>query len=147
MQQRRPSRPVGARRPPHDPRRPACPAPERPGFWHAAEETEHKAVAFDVYRANRGGYLRRIQVMLVTTLIFFGLILRFQLRLVPGQPLRAAFRQIADAQRFLSRHVSWRELLRLYVAYFRPSFHPWELDNGALVTQWSASLPTTAPST
>ena len=28
-------------------------------LWHAVEETEHKAVAFDVYRAVGGGYVRR----------------------------------------------------------------------------------------
>ena len=28
-------------------------------LWHALEEAEHKAVAFDVYRAAGGGYVRR----------------------------------------------------------------------------------------
>jgi predicted metal-dependent hydrolase len=28
--------------------------------WHAAEETEHKSVAIDVYRAAGGGNLRRV---------------------------------------------------------------------------------------
>jgi predicted metal-dependent hydrolase len=28
--------------------------------WHAAEESEHKAVAFDVYRASGGGYWKRV---------------------------------------------------------------------------------------
>ena len=35
--------------------------------WHALEEVEHKSVAFDVYRAAGGGYIRRVALMLLTS--------------------------------------------------------------------------------
>ena len=38
--------------------------------WHALEETEHKAVAFDVYLATGGSYRTRIVAMLITTVGF-----------------------------------------------------------------------------
>jgi len=38
--------------------------------WHAIEETEHKAVAFDVYQAVGGGYFRRVFNMLIVTIMF-----------------------------------------------------------------------------
>ena len=38
--------------------------------WHALEEIEHKAVAFDVYVAVGGGYTRRVLAMLWVTILF-----------------------------------------------------------------------------
>src|SRR5439155_24085331 len=38
--------------------------------WHALEESEHKAVAFDVYKAVGGSELMRIVVMYLTDLLF-----------------------------------------------------------------------------
>ena len=42
--------------------------------WHSLEESEDKAVAFDVYRSVGGGYLRRASMMAMTT-VFFVLIM------------------------------------------------------------------------
>lgn len=40
-------------------------------FWHAIEETEHKAVAYDVYKTvAKGGYFTRILAMLVESVMF-----------------------------------------------------------------------------
>src|SRR3954451_7366378 len=38
--------------------------------WHALEESEHKAVAFDVYKAVGGGEVMRIVIMFLTDLLF-----------------------------------------------------------------------------
>src|SRR6059058_5111510 len=40
--------------------------------WHALEESEHKAVAYDVYKAVGGGEFTRIFVMFLTDLLFIG---------------------------------------------------------------------------
>ena len=39
-------------------------------MWHALEEIEHKGVAFDVYEAVGGGYLRRALAMVWVTILF-----------------------------------------------------------------------------
>src|SRR5437763_7416767 len=38
--------------------------------WHAVEETEHKALCFDLYRRAGGGWLRRVLMMGVVTVNF-----------------------------------------------------------------------------
>src|SRR3954469_16810397 len=38
--------------------------------WHALEESEHKAVAYDVYKAVGGGEFMRITIMFLTDLLF-----------------------------------------------------------------------------
>ena len=39
--------------------------------WHAREELEHHAIAYDIYRANGGGYFRRVLMMLIMTPVLF----------------------------------------------------------------------------
>ncbi len=51
-------------------------------MWHAIEENEHKNVAYDVYQKVYGGYFTRVLVMMLTTLMFFGVIGWFQLDLL-----------------------------------------------------------------
>lgn len=50
--------------------------------WHAAEENEHKAVAFDVFKAAGGWYWERAIIMIFATLIFWAKVLEHQLRLM-----------------------------------------------------------------
>ena len=51
-------------------------------LWHGLEESEHKAVAYDVYRAAGGGYLNRVATMALTTAVFFAVALLDQWRRV-----------------------------------------------------------------
>jgi predicted metal-dependent hydrolase len=53
--------------------------------WHAAEENEHKAVAFDVYKAAGGSYFVRCLIMAIATVIFWGKVLEHQVRLMHRQ--------------------------------------------------------------
>ncbi|TDP44795.1 metal-dependent hydrolase [Zavarzinia compransoris] len=100
--------------------------------WHAIEESEHKAVAFDVYRTVAPGilgYLLRAQVMLTVTLTF-----SFFLFVHVATILKA------DGHSNLR---NWLRLLGLFwgpkgvitrtalpwLDFFRPGFHPWDHDN------------------
>ena len=62
--------------------------------WHALEESEHKAVAFDVYKAVGGGETMRIVVIFLTDLLFIletsimGLVSLAKDRDARRQPLR-----------------------------------------------------------
>jgi predicted metal-dependent hydrolase len=130
-------------------------------LWHAVEETEHKAVAFDVHRAVVGsgpiGYLNRIAGMVAGSLIFLFLFVVGALRLGwhrrtpagPAAPAEAAVPPPVEsppAKRpslALSILPVLRNLIpwRLYFSYYRPSFHPWDHDNAHFVADWKKRYP------
>jgi uncharacterized protein len=114
--------------------------------WHAIEETEHKAVAFDVYRAvapGLRGYLWRCLIMLSTTALFWTHMLlnyfHFTRRDGIGFP-EAAW------QFFRSGFINPGMLRRIqlpWLAYFKPGFHPWNHDNRHHVERWKAAYAAT----
>ena len=110
-------------------------------YWHALDESEHKAVAFDVYRAVGGGERLRIATMKVSRYLF-AISTAFQLALSllsdratyrPGV-LRASWRY-ARRQPIFSRGV-WRQLKE----YERRGFHPSDRPNAELVVLWRERL-------
>jgi predicted metal-dependent hydrolase len=98
--------------------------------WHAAEEIEHKAVAFDVLRKVAPGYGVRIAGLLTGTLTLFGLWLYATVTLLRqerGLGWGGLLRELARAHRRdpVLVCVLWRGLKQ----YLRPSFHPLQNDN------------------
>lgn len=114
-------------------------------LWHALEESEHKAVAFDVYRAAGGGYVRRVSIMLLTTVVFFAAHMYVHARLM-------ATRKILWKPWTWGRGITalWiypgfsTRLLPAYLAYFRPGFHPSDRDTRELIATWQVTLFGTA---
>ena len=106
--------------------------------WHAAEECEHKSVAIDVYeQAAQGGYWTRVLVMLVTSLLFWGRILRQQWMMMRADGIAFSAREWLDLGRFL--FVEQRALKRLFpiwLSFFARGFHPWQLDDASLLERW-----------
>jgi len=112
--------------------------------WHAIEETEHKAVAYDVYSAVMGtgmrAYLTRVYTMIGATLIFWSLVFRYHFALVRADGVATDMRGWWRLVRFL-----WgspgvlRQIVRPWLSYFRPDFHPWQHDNSVLVERWKAA--------
>lgn len=108
--------------------------------WHAAEETEHKAVCFDLYRAAGGGWLRRVLVFLQVTLDFSYIFIRLYISLLrrdgclrPSQ-LTKTIRQ-STAFFFGASGVAWH-LLWHGLRYFSPRFHPWNHNNRESLHSW-----------
>jgi predicted metal-dependent hydrolase len=103
------------------------PAIRRLWVWHALEETEHKAVAFDTYFAIGGTYRTRALTMVVATLVFIITVALHQERLMHQDPDAAG---PLVRLRGLCRLWVWPgyflPLLPAYFDYFRPSFHPWQ---------------------
>lgn len=105
--------------------------------WHAAEESEHKAVAFDVYRACGGGYRKRVLWYLHVSLVFW-----WETTLQTVHNLRrdralwkwATWRSAAGAW-FGRRGLAWH-LLKPGLDYLSPRFHPWQHDNRELLRMW-----------
>lgn len=110
-------------------------------LWHALEESEHKTVAFDVYRAAGGGYARRVSLMLLTTVVFFAVQGLVHTRLLAT---RGALWRPWTWLRGLSRMWLWpgffTRLTPAYLSYFRPRFHPSDRDTRALLESWRADL-------
>lgn len=110
--------------------------------WHAMEEEEHKAVAFDVYRSvarGRFAYLRRTIAMLIVTLDFWitntGLVVWLMLRRGHLFNLRSW------AHVFWYLWVSpgvWRRVMAGVLSYFLPGFHPWKRKVKPEVLAWRA---------
>ncbi len=110
-------------------------------LWHALEEAEHKAVAFDVYRAVGGGYLRRTSIMLLVTVIFVIEVMNVWIRLVRADGARPGWRGWTRAIGFLfGKPGLVRRELPGYLGVFRPGFHPDRRDTRALVETWRATL-------
>jgi predicted metal-dependent hydrolase len=110
-------------------------------LWHALEESEHKAVAFNVYRAVGGTETMRIRVMHGVTVSFLlGTVLQTIASMLAD---RATYHPIRLVRSLLAlRHSPFlgREMRRRIAAYNRAGFHPDDNDNSELLAQWTAEL-------
>lgn len=113
--------------------------------WHAAEEIEHKAVAFDVFEAVGGTWLERTAAFTIMTnlLLFDTLRLVGHFLAVDGRRFdRKAWGEIGRFL-FVSPGVVRRSLPQL-ADFYRPGFHPWDHDDRALLEGWQARNPSLA---
>jgi predicted metal-dependent hydrolase len=105
--------------------------------WHAAEENEHKAVAYDVYLAAGGTYVERTIVMVVVTILFWLQVIVHQVRLTRADGTLWVPREWAALLGFLFvRPGGMRGVFRRYLHYFRPGFHPNDIDSRSVIDAW-----------
>ena len=105
--------------------------------WHAAEENEHKAVAYDVYLAAGGNYVERVVVMTVVSLIFWTKVIEHQMRMTAVDATRASLREWGALWRFLFVEPgAMARLIPLYLRYYRPGFHPNQIDSRRVLDAW-----------
>jgi uncharacterized protein len=114
--------------------------------WHAMEETEHKAVAYDVFLevtktwSPLQRYVRRCMAMAIISFMFTRNIASFASKLLvadgyaPKAAASAVKRYLWSSPGLFSR--GWKS----YLAWYRPGFHPWDEDNRALVAGWRAEF-------
>ncbi|MET0386575.1 MAG: metal-dependent hydrolase [Polyangiales bacterium] len=112
--------------------------------WHALEELEHKAVAYDVYLAAGGDYQTRALMMAAITIGFVFGIARLQRHLLQqqGTPLgrRARLRGLI---RLWGPRGHFTRMIPQYLGYYAPSFHPSERDHAALCQRFERELRST----
>jgi predicted metal-dependent hydrolase len=107
--------------------------------WHAIEETEHKAVAFDVYQHVGGTYPVRVLVMAVVTAHFMTNVSRFHYRLMQADGQSTNVASWAKGWwKFWGPRGRFTKLVPGYLDYYRPDFHPWQRDNRPAVAKWKA---------
>ncbi len=110
-------------------------------LWHAVEESEHKAVAYDVYQQQVGDYGIRIREMMITTVLF-----SFFTGLHTAQLLKAAgesrnvMAYLRGVDFLWGRKGVLRRTLPMYFAYYRRDFHPDDFDSRELRRQGMAML-------
>jgi predicted metal-dependent hydrolase len=107
--------------------------------WHAAEENEHKTVAYDVYVAAGGTYLMRVSMMIGATAIFWAKVMEQQARMMHASGILFS----REEWTALGRHLfvdpgGMIPLMRLYLEYYRPGFHPSHIDSDKVLDAWRA---------
>ena len=112
--------------------------------WHAAEENEHKGVAFDVYMATGGGLAVRQLSMVFVSLIFWTKVAEQQVRMMRDEGIATDLREWASLARFLANKRRIPSQVGPFLSYFRRRFHPWDHDNRDALEAWREgdALPT-----
>ncbi len=98
--------------------------------WHAAEEIEHKAVAFDVYQQVDGSYRRRVVAMGLATL---SMVLMVPVRMSPllyHDGVLFQWKTWREGLPFLfGKQGKFRMPWNHYKQFYRRDFHPWDVQD------------------
>ena len=110
--------------------------------WHAMEEAEHKAVAFDVLARVSGSYPLRVIAMLFASLgLLTDNLVRFGY-LTAKDGNFFSWRIWRDCWRFVwGRRGMYRLLVPDYLRWYRRDFHPWQQDDRPLIEAHLARMP------
>jgi len=105
--------------------------------WHAAEEIEHKSVAYNVYCEIKGDYLTRIVAMIISTFDFYKNLIGYMYLFLKHDGKHTSIKTWGSLFKFLFiRPASVFQLIPGYLRYFSPWFHPDNTDNAHLVKSW-----------
>jgi hypothetical protein len=115
--------------------------------WHAVEEVEHKGVAYDCWLHATRGWTRtkrwkvKSQVMLYVTRNFVVDRTAGALELLRQDGITGPRAWAGLAWYCLVRPGMIRKITGAWFAYFLPRFHPWNLDDRALIADYEATYP------
>jgi predicted metal-dependent hydrolase len=117
----------------------ADPTPQTLWRWHAAEECEHKAVAFDLYKHLGGGLgWRRFWMIYISVHFTTDLIRQTVNNLWHDHALNNPSTWWSALKFCFGRDGMIRRCAPLFAAYLTRDFHPNQLGNPALAEDWLA---------
>ncbi len=114
--------------------------------WHAIEEIEHKAVAYDTYLHATRGWSRwqrwklKSLMMLLVTKNFLAHRWTDTHELLAQDGIAGTRVKLRVAAYLLWKPAVLRRIFPAWIAYFLPGFHPWNTDDRALITGAEAEL-------
>jgi predicted metal-dependent hydrolase len=113
--------------------------------WHAVEEIEHKGVAFDTWLHATRGWSRwkrwrfKSVLMLITTRDFLRNRWRDAVELLEQDGLTGWRVKVRLLWFLFGQPGILRRTFPAWCAYFLPGFHPWKLDDRALIGSYDAN--------
>ena len=108
--------------------------------WHAIEEIEHRAVAFDVYQAIYKDDRTRRAVMRNVTTGFASLTFYSATRLFMQDWRKSVPKVIQNVHGIYMISKMLISLVPEYLSYYKADFHPDEIDYSKIVTYWKEKL-------
>ena len=108
--------------------------------WHAIEEIEHRAVAFDVYQAVYGDDKIRRMIMRSVTTGFASLTFYSATRLFLQDKAKSLPKVGGNVFGLYLLGKMFIQLLPEYLSYFKADFHPSEIDYTKIVNYWKERL-------
>ncbi len=105
--------------------------------WHAAEEVEHKSVAFDVYQAFHGGYWLRVWGLICALMQTIRDLRKFTQHMLRADGLwtnPASRKRLSKVRRALLGR-----MIPPLRSYLRPSYHPTEHPVPKVIDAWLRS--------
>ncbi|MCO5248529.1 MAG: metal-dependent hydrolase [Chitinophagales bacterium] len=109
--------------------------------WHASEEIEHKAVCFDVLKEVDDSYVLRISGMGLATVVLWSYLGIGQIYFISKDKDIAYVKMPAHLYEFITT-IAFGEIGKTLatnlLSYFRPDFHPNDIDDGHFAKEFFA---------
>ncbi|MBD3640462.1 MAG: metal-dependent hydrolase [Marinobacter sp.] len=109
--------------------------------WHAIEETEHKAVTYDVFQQVGGTYAERSFYLAFSTAALGVMATYFTTRMMLNDRKGFSLKDTGKGLwRMWGKNGTFSSLIPTWLEYFKPSFHPWDHDNSELIAQFKEQI-------
>jgi predicted metal-dependent hydrolase len=114
-------------------------------IWHAMEEIEHKAVAFDVFRDAVDDEKTRIVIAKIIFRTFWIQMAISQITILWSERKIPSVKHIKEAWEFMWGNNGFRSWAAPeFKKYLKKGFHPNDIDQSELVTHWRDNYPEVA---
>ncbi|MCR8914091.1 metal-dependent hydrolase [Marinobacter panjinensis] len=109
--------------------------------WHAIEETEHKAVAYDVFNQAGGTYAERTFYLAFSTAALGVMSSYFTTRMMLNDRKNFSMKDSARGLwQMWGKNGTFSSLIPTWLEYFKPGFHPWDHDNSELIARFKEQI-------